>query len=400
MENVVTFVLGAGFSKICGFPLASEVNSLFKKYLETKTVVRASSSEWVFENREPNEYAFDNKVLSQIIQLYEKDNSKDFNYEDALDWIVENENHLPERVKEWDNSQLRGSGIDLDFVFIHLIKSVIDRRINEEMIVKFNFLIEIIDDYLTQGYKINFFTLNHDRLLERILDYHGYRYSDGFSTWNTPLYFESKKIPVYDFNYMEDINIHKLHGSLNYYNIRLSVQSARSSYTAVSDYYYKAKINNYFEKHSASYRNKKMNPHNSNFNLDIKPNFVVGSKKMELINNDYTYRDLLRRFHISCIMSETIVIFGYSYQDDHINEIIDLYGYNYKMNIVNVNPKKEYPLNMENKQLKIVNLKDHQNLKWELRDLDQEEKNTEKKSKLIEITPDDTDIEIEPNVEE
>jgi hypothetical protein len=288
MQKVVTIFLGAGFSKIGGFPLVSEVNQNFVEFLDTKNVYRYTSSEWSFKAGEPG---FFNEVVQGILKIYKEKTKESFDYESSLSWILKNRSLWSEdsyfEKYEKRKADLNEVFTNIKFVFVHLIKSVIDRAVKEAMVMKYQFFIEyLIERFLLQGRTINIFSLNHDILVEKILNYYGYEFADGFSITNSPLYHQSKQIQIYNFAYDKNINLYKLHGSFNYYNIELRIPNSNfsPSYVQGTNYYLKAKISQYLDKHRAHIKNVKLNPVSNQFNLDIEPNFITGLNKKQLIH--------------------------------------------------------------------------------------------------------------------
>lgn len=376
MEKVVTIFLGAGFSKICGFPLVSEANEEFENNLNNKRLTMHSSSEWGFINQKPNLY---NEMLKSIIEYYKKSTNKSFDYEETITWLIENKDKIfsTSEISSFRQYERVFHDIENEFksMLIHLVRFIISKKINEEKIIKYQFLIDLINRFQVDGRIINFFTLNHDILLERILEYNGFQYSDGFSVQNSPVVYLKKRLPIYNFSYGGDINVHKLHGSFNYYNLYLRTPGLghNSGILMTSEHYLKLKTNDYLEKHQASFNIKKLNPDNSQFNPDIEPNFIMGKDKVGLINGDYVYNDVLRRLQISYIMSDLSIIIGYSFRDDHVNEIMDLYGFNSKMDVINLNPNIKYPLNKQNKHLNVVDIKKPGQFGYELQVIEEKD---------------------------
>jgi hypothetical protein len=70
-------------------------------------------------------------------------------------------------------------------------------------------------------------------------------------------------------------------------------------------------------------------------------------------------------------MSDLVVVMGYSYRDEHVNNIMDLYGMNSKMDLINMNPGMEYALDTSNKNLNVVNIKNPNEFGYQLQQLDE-----------------------------
>lgn len=96
---------------------------------------------------------------------------------------------------------------------LRYIENTVSRKL-ELILNNDNFLKIIQDAYENEKIKkVEIFSLNHDTLIEQILDKKKIKYSDGFKEDDLKIKIWNKK----SFNNKSKINLYKLHGSINWY---------------------------------------------------------------------------------------------------------------------------------------------------------------------------------------
>lgn len=110
---------------------------------------------------------------------------------------------------------------------------------------------------------------------------------------------------------------------------------------------------NYREKHWAVRVNPKTGEVLQNLNSDIVPKFITGTDKAEIIKNDLMYSRMFNRFEECIAEVDKILISGYSFGDEHINEELKKRN---NFHVVNQNPGSKYPFEAS-KVIQIESLK-------------------------------------------
>ena len=205
-------------------------------------------------------------------------------------------------------------------------------------------------DYISQFDNVDIFTLNHDLLLERVLELNKLKYSKGFSIENSPISHNELSVPYFNNTFREKIKIHKLHGSLDFFQFRHYENNGSMwlQLTGEYDYYM---TTNYSTKHDSIRINPKTKEILQNYNPDIVPKFITGTRKLDTIDNDFLFKQLFENFGEVINESENLFISGYSFSDEHLNEKLKSKEFNY----VNQNLSKEYPFEGNGKNIKSLN---------------------------------------------
>ncbi len=370
MEKHLTVILGAGFSANAGMPTASDIAKRFNRDLKEK-LISASSSEWFWiddkdetfiRNGKLNfEYLAYSFVFDELVKKYVLDKGAFIYYEDFYQYIIDNfENSnwvenifetakksllndkpffLEEKNKEYykrylfafDHKQFSKVSAILNYL-IGDILSVIPRQ-DAELIEIYKGFIK----YIKSFEEVDIFTLNHDMLLENILNINGIKYSKGFNTENSPIVYNDNPVPYFNNEFKEKIRIHKLHGSLDFYQFRyFNKDGLFYRPTEEVDYFM---TTNYFVKHHSQLINPKTYELLQDYNFDIVPKFITGTRKTDTIKNDVLFKKLFENFEKTIANSDNLFVSGYSFSDDHLNEKIKEKEFIY----INHNRSKDYP---------------------------------------------------------
>jgi hypothetical protein len=193
---------------------------------------------------------------------------------------------------------------------------------------------------LIKGFdEVDIFTLNHDLLVEFLLEKNGLEFTKGFSKDNSEIHYEGHPLPTYKGNYEKfGIRLYKLHGSVDCYRFEhCNVEGA--SYTPTGDYSYYLP-GGYRARHFSVRVNPKTEEVVQDLCFDVVPQFITGKDKRSLIDKDYMYADLYERFTSTLGATDNLFVSGYSFRDEHINEILK----NSEItNVVNQNPGEKFP---------------------------------------------------------
>ena len=387
MPTKLVVILGAGFSRPLGLPLAYDIKERFDRNQKGR-LLTFSSSEWMWEDgksdvdKHNGSIGSDNTVYSYIlneaIKQYKLEKGSFENYELFYQWIqdVSLSNEVKNKVYESAKSELLK-----DFPFINDFipeyegdtSPYLYRLGNDSDLSRLssivNYLIadllgfteaqfssklheyERFIEYIKSFDEADIFTLNHDLLLENLLDAYGLEYSRGFTKENSEIHYQDEGTPLASFKdaFDKPIRVYKLHGSLDFYRFEHYVQGEKLYLEPTGEYNYFT-TTNYREKHFAVRVNPKTGETIQDLNSDIVPKFITGTNKTKIIENDLMYSVLFERYEKSISEVENLFISGYSFGDEHINNELKKRN---DLNTVNQNPGCEYPFEADN----ILNLK-------------------------------------------
>lgn len=371
MTEHLTVVLGSGFSANAGIPKAKDIDDSFNRDLRNK-IRSYSSSEWAWIDEKNDAYQRNSDslcysyVLNEIVKKY-KNAKKDFiNYEDFYQFIIDNYSN-PKWVEELFETAKNSLLIDRPdlnvnadlFTFnnkqFHLVGDIINYLIRDILATIPNDDAELIKIYkgfiiyLSRFDSVDIFTLNHDLLLERVLKLYDLKYSKGFTTQDSTITHNNSPVPFFNNIFNEKIKIHKLHGSLDFFQYRHYVQDGGQSWKKTDDYDYYM-TTDYDTIHDAQRIDQKTKKIVQSYNFDIVPKFITGSKKLDTIENDTLFNKLFQNFQKAIIKSNNLFISGYSFRDQHLDEILKSKEFNY----INQNPTEKYPF--DGKGRNIINL--------------------------------------------
>lgn len=382
MENHLTVILGAGFSANAEMPTSRAIAERFNRDLKEK-LLSASSSEWFWiDNKDETSihngrlnynYIAYSYVFNELVKRYVADRGGFIYYEDFYQFIIDNFKSsdwieelfekaktslltdkpffLEEKNKEYyksylfafDHKQFQKVSDILNYL-IGDILSVIPKNDAELKAIYQRFI-----DYITQFESVDIFTLNHDLLLERVLELNGLKYSKGFNVEDSPISHNDLSVPYFNNTFNEKIKIHKLHGSLDFFQFRHYEKNGMwLQPTGEYDYYL---TTNYSTKHNSIRINPNTKEILQDYNPDIVPKFITGTKKLDIIDSDFLFKKLFQNFGEIISKTENLLISGYSFSDDHLNEKLK----SKEINFINQNPSKEYPFNGNGKNIKSLN---------------------------------------------
>ena len=370
MNNLVV-ILGAGFSFPAGLPLANDIKKRFNRVQKEKLLL-ASSSEWMWIDDKDKtsisngSLSYDHLaysyILNEIVKAYNDDVDDFNNYEVFFSYVLNKFNDL-----DWFKQIYAKAKDDLIKDKPHLISEPVPHHYylnvfrNEPDINKiqdlFNYLIsdmlftsnatvdnsigayEKFIDYLQTFVRVDVFTLNHDLLLEHILSKKEISFSRGFSLDNSDVYYQNNPLPIFNNHFKDKINIHKLHGSTDFFKFQHFVNDGGMFWNPTEKYNYFV-TQSYNAKHHAVRVNPITKKVEQDMNFDIIPKFITGTKKTSIISNDIMYSQLFKNFENAISSATQLLISGYSYGDEHINSELKKRE---DFRVINQNPFNPYP---------------------------------------------------------
>ncbi|SFA38301.1 SIR2-like domain-containing protein [Pedobacter suwonensis] len=360
-----SMILGAGFSYNAGLPLVSGISEKFLRDPLEDQILFFGSGEWKWVDWANHADMQNGRIqhlgleigyfISYLIKEFQKSSGEEvINYEKFYQFVIDKrytetekfEQYLKDAElafkKKYPISKAEFSELPDYEIFsciYHLIEDLLWVRLSYDEISKR--YSTYINFFKAKHHQLNIFTLNHDLLLERIFDHEKISYCDGFST-NGKILLGSRnqKLPVFSNSFYGPINVLKLHGSIDLYKYNYIRETNR--YKGY-DYF---KTLDYRDKHYATDVDDSGKVV-QNFTPQIVPQFITGASKMDIINSNNMYRELYERFSQELIKSEKLIIIGYSYQDDHINSVIEKSLKNFSQ-VININPGAKFPFEHQN----------------------------------------------------
>lgn len=375
-----TFILGAGFSIPAEFPSGHSLNEKFFKKLENN-ILKFSDGRWTWNEYDPSaarngrlnlDHLNISFLLSELIEYFQKSTFLPFDYEEFFDWIHKdyddaiikqccyevNERLNSRKSPSYSGHLFQNPGLNeyrkIQDCYSYLIADLLGRDYKKEESV--NQYSQFIDS-IKKDAETNIFTLNHDSLLEFLMTKNNLRYSDGFSTINSRIVnSENEKMPVFTNEYQNGIKLFKLHGSINYYLFSAMKPSENGIYYYTGDYWF-FKPKKYWDLQTCKLIGQDNGEVLQVVNPDIKPQFLTGKSKLEIINNHLIYKELYDSLQKSLLTTNKLIIIGYSYRDTHVNKLIKEFLDVNSCEIVNVNPYVSFPFRRNFSQEGITQLK-------------------------------------------
>lgn len=374
-------IIGAGFSKPAGYPAGLTLNQKFFSNVE-RNILKSSSTEWSWDEYDEitssnGRLNFDHLnislLLSELVERFQKETSQVFDYEEFYDWFklkygnqefiemcCSNVNHrlntefkMPQSSLHYFNHPDINQYRIIDECYNHLIADLLRRPYKrEEQIDFYTPFIKLIND----GMSTNIFSLNHDTLVEFILNKNDILYSDGFSSNKSVIIGTGKeKLEVFCNYYPEKNRLFKLHGSIDYFLFNEMTETG--NFLSYTKNYWFFKPITFRNKHNAIRIDPKTGQAIQHFNPNIIPQFVTGKSKLDLISKHLVYKKMYKHFMDSFKSIDTLIVIGYSYSDIHINKIIKTAVDSYDFTIININPFVTFPFRKNYSREKIIEKK-------------------------------------------
>lgn len=340
MSKNYVFLIGSGLSCAEGFPSIEEITDEIYSLEDT---YKSSNSHFYRGEKRPEEELFPeyyeyNTIIKKIIDEIKKEIEQYYrkeyqiNYEEIYYMIkqiedkYENENPailaFIEKLKQEINPLLN-ININFDESVLNAVKyienivwNVLAKKVENSTIL--NFLLKELPRI-----EINIFSLNHDYLIEQILQENKINYINGFK----PL---TNEIKAWDHNLFDKksrIKLYKLHGSISW--VRYSVDDFRGYFYAdigINDIYHLKDIDGKFL-----------------WPVDD-PRFLIGTVNKVIEYTREIFSELFYQFHKILKKTNLLIIIGYGFKDKGINsKIIEymFYSLNKKIIIIDLKNKEE-----------------------------------------------------------
>ncbi|MCK6639416.1 MAG: SIR2 family protein [Bacteroidia bacterium] len=382
-------ILGAGFSYHAGLPLANGIRDYFVRNNAEKILKFPSGeSRWVDFADEVylnnGRLGFDHVaygyILNTLVKRFTDARGGAFtNYEDMYQFWIDNLANTPfldsvlaeskanclhdkphlnnnPMLSQYMYGFINTNASHLRSLVNHLIADLLFwRKSHKEFIDKYARFIALLE----QEKEVTIVTLNHDRLLELILeDIMARPYSDGFTREQQVLKADNgKPLNVFQNHFDQPISIIKLHGSLDTYKYDCYLEQPDSATVVPTGEYMYFKTMDYYEKQHPERYDPASGEKVQSVHFEITPQFITGTNKTQLIASDKMYSDLFNKMDHDIFRAESMLLIGYSYGDQHVNDRIkEAIAKGKLKRITNVNPGTPFPFEAEG--IEVVNLND------------------------------------------
>lgn len=370
----ITFLLGAGFSRKAGLPLAKEIDGYFLRNNE-ENLLSFMSGEWKWidfasepdlnNGRLPHEWLPFGFILNSLVAKYQELQGSFVSYEDFYQFCLDRNNdsvfyaliykkahenfdkinrvdktssYYPDYTKAFEQPNPN----DIVNLLNHLIDDLLYwRKDSSEVITAY----EPFLNYIQPLGEFTIITLNHDFLIEFLVqDYMGEEISDGFSVKESTLFsIGGKPIKIFTGDFEIPINLIKLHGSLDLYRYIIAKDDGIILTPTGESIYFKT--DDFNEKQMPVRKDPITGEVLQKLHINITPQFITGTRKEELISTDYMYKSLYHHSEIKLLETQLLYIIGYSYGDSHVNKMIEeVVKSENLMKIININPCNPFPL--------------------------------------------------------
>lgn len=340
----ISFLLGAGFSKPADYPLASEINSKFRKLSLEEFYIHTSESAYLTDSQNHNWIITQEKhhFVVDFIKFYTKSiltELEEFHYETFFDYYMqlmrrelnEVENSFfkefrKNRNYDWDHYQLlfqfnrTFQQLVADYITIEWPKSISYPKPYSVSFPHKNYLALL--EYLGEEHKVHIHTLNHDLLMEKYFHFESIagKTSDGFDDFASPYYGQisnndiTQRIRLKRFinRYDAIFNLYKLHGSSvdNYvFNTNNKVYDMIKWEYGLLERGIVKEITTHLGEHLYF-----------DGYVDVVPEFLSGTtEKINHYERKVYYSKIFDHFTKNLYKSNVLIVIGYGFADTRVN---------------------------------------------------------------------------------
>lgn len=336
MKNI-SFLLGAGFSIPAKIGDRNVINDKLKNIKADSFIISSVSIAYFVSDTSSYPHWLNSSeryFIEYFINRYVS-NNLDFDYEKFYDYCVElYKNHKTSEeldliyseyiaLKPYYNIDKLNSMSILIRSVNQLIDNILlgDKKLFEGGVIDdYSNFFKMLNNLIKEGYQINIFTLNHDLLLEKILSTDIIiDYDDGFQYFKTPYYIKQGgfqfRVKFYNRKFNSNINIFKLHGSIDNYIINM-----KEPFDMIKIPKQMNLLELYREINSGEIYEEE------HIWTLYQSNFLSGEiNKIEMYDSHQYYNDVFEEFHSKLESTEALICIGYGLEDSEINNKIFKY---------------------------------------------------------------------------
>jgi len=314
MNNKITFLFGAGISIPAGLPSG---NQLTQRILANDRIFRHSSGVYFQDGEFPayKEHGHFFRVLNEINQYLVDNGTPEPSYEDIFDICYtlshKSDKVLIDKLADINEFDLKDSAELCNYFNFFIYGQLATSR----SLKYFDNMI----NFCKNKSKINYFTLNHDLLLERVLSNHKFDYVNGFDKQKGDVRFWDMST----YQNQSQFKIYKLHGSIDWYKYdnHFPVMACKGDYNHVKD-------------DSGRDLGAARNAY---------PHFLNGTTTKIGLYDSGPHKMLLELFEGNLDQTDVLIVSGYAYGDKGINKILTKWQTKRpNAEIINISRSKEY----------------------------------------------------------
>lgn len=358
MRPKISILVGSGFSIPEGLPGVRQLNQRLSKIDESEILIHTDQKAFFLNGQDdPNRWSrWDERIfLQEFLEFYSAEilkAKKDFHYETFYDYYSgyltnkENKEAIEDFYKRFNEKHFKGSDdnrdcynriSDFNRSYNQLLASQLHKTQYLEDISTLNYppydpFIGFLRELLKTS-DIKFHTLNHDLFFDWLGKHHSdlwQHFADGYQLEGSPFY----GTVSYDFNPNTENKVHKtyyvkLERFVDKFDKALSLFKLHGSVFNTIVYNDQQRIrlkDNYaVSQFSMEITDKKTGEQRFVGLLDeISPDFLSGTtNKTRFYTGDPYYKNLFAHFENNLLQSELLVVIGYGFQDNGINEYLE-----------------------------------------------------------------------------
>ena len=355
----LSLLLGSGFSRPDGMPLVGHINERLSGLKEGDFYLYQEMSAGFYNGkyRDPNANITlnDRRIAEEFVAFYVKTflhgDQSCFNYEKFFDYFSE---FLVEKLHreeiEWfcatynEKYGIEGqfnNGLNYLSRFLNIFNQLVASLLTQPKYYQnisytggypgYEHFTRLIKELL-KTYRVHVHSLNHDMLFDHIgSSVSGIfeHYSDGFAEAGSKYFGELRyrpkqieeefyktyhvRLQYYVGDYSKRLSFLKLHGSVDYFPLYL--RETDKPVTIKRDYGVGEVLMERFDEHAQKFVYE--NPFTHRY-----PAFLTGTTQKIKRYNDAFYENLFVNFKDNLENSEKLIVIGYGFQDDGINELL------------------------------------------------------------------------------
>ncbi len=369
----ISLIFGSGLSIPAGLPSASDLNTRLSKIDASDISIHTDGSAWFLKGQtDPNAdwmRVKERNFIKKFIEFYNTEVLKglnNFDYEEFYDYYqqLKASGDYPVTMNDLFSEFIEGENTDADknqllfefnMYFNQLIENMLFKKFHRGHLCKpyhssYNALLHLLEK-LSESYIVNMHTLNHDLYIEHLSISDGIQaeMDDGFEEVGSPYYGELfndyaryfVRLSKFTNNYTKKFRLYKLHGSIDHYwfGYEKEYDLIKLKYgISQNDIYKEIEKENkkeYYREH-----------------LEVYPDFLSGKEyKINKYSKGDFYPKVFKHFENNLENSNSLIIIGYGFRDEEINNYITTFLQKDSKNIFVVDVSKPTHAILDNKNV-------------------------------------------------
>lgn len=353
--KTITFFLGAGFSKAAKYPLGEDLNKELKEFLINGTncdEFSISIANYLVNEYEEQYGKFDYERFYEFLLRFDDEHLEFFNEVDKnepeTEIIVTKEQKKKFEDYFRNHPGSRGQNIlNIEREFNLKLYDIFSTHEKQEETSKYSAFVNFINSMEANGFLINIFSLNHDRLIENLFHKNGICFSDGFCRNEIQYEYINKngsrnKLFSYRNNFEEKVRLFKLHGSIDTYIISPRDSSILEFVKPEVD------VQPYVLLEQSKLKDNILG---KAIDVNTVPSFLTGKdSKIWYKSKQIYYTDIFQHLEVELEKTDILIYIGYSFGDSYINNgyLKKLENKHFKEFIIDKNVTNRFILSRKN----------------------------------------------------